>query len=112
VKEAAVRQICAEYLPFPLPAAIRRTCEGVSKSFRTESVTKFTLTFSITRWEATQRAMAAKLTRLTHKNSDTNGPSGRELYHLQFLLQAASPETFGYTLVYPTWTHMYTPLYA
>jgi len=33
--------------------------------------------------------MAAKLTRLTH----------RELYHLQFSLQAASPETFGYTLV-------------
>jgi hypothetical protein len=25
--------------------------------------------------------------------------SGRELYHSQFLLQAASPETFGYTLV-------------
>jgi hypothetical protein len=27
-------------------------------------------------------------------------PSGRELYHLQFLLQAASAKTFGYTLVY------------
>jgi len=25
--------------------------------------------------------------------------SGRELYHLQFSLQAASPETFGYTLI-------------
>jgi hypothetical protein len=24
---------------------------------------------------------------------------GRELYHLQFLLQAASSETFGYTLI-------------
>jgi hypothetical protein len=23
-----------------------------------------------------------------------------ELYHLQFSLQAASPETFGYTLIY------------
>jgi hypothetical protein len=33
--------------------------------------------------------MAAKLT----------APSGRELYHLQFLLQAASQETVGYTLV-------------
>jgi hypothetical protein len=35
----------------------------------------------------------------THKtdsqNSDTTGSSGRELYHLQFSLQAASPETFG-----------------
>jgi hypothetical protein len=36
--------------------------EGVSKSFRTESITKYTLTFGIT-----QRVMAAKLTRLTHK---------------------------------------------
>jgi hypothetical protein len=44
--------------------------------------------------------MAAKLTSLTHKNSDTTAPSGRELYHLQFSLQAASPETFGYTLFF------------
>jgi hypothetical protein len=39
----------------------------------------------------------------THKNdsqnSDTTAPSGRELYHLQFSIQAASPETYGYTLV-------------
>jgi hypothetical protein len=41
--------------------------EVVSKSFRTESITKYTLTFGITRWEATQRVMTAKLTRLTHK---------------------------------------------
>jgi len=33
-------------------------------------------------------------------NSDTNAPNGRELYHLQSSLQAASLETFGYTLVY------------
>jgi hypothetical protein len=33
------------------------------------------------------------------QNSDTTAPSGRQLYHLQFWLQAASPETFGYTLV-------------
>jgi hypothetical protein len=33
------------------------------------------------------------------QNSDTTAPSGRELYHLQFSLQVASPETFGYTLV-------------
>jgi hypothetical protein len=32
------------------------------------------------------------------QNSDTTALSGRELYHLQFSLQAASPETFGYTL--------------
>jgi hypothetical protein len=34
------------------------------------------------------------------KNSNTTASSGRELYHLQFWLQVASPETFGYTLVY------------
>jgi len=42
--------------------------------------------------------MAAKLTRPTHKIV-TTAPSGRELYHLQFTLQAASPETFRYTHV-------------
>jgi hypothetical protein len=30
------------------------------------------------------------------QNSDTNTPNGSELYHLQFSLQADSPETFGY----------------
>jgi hypothetical protein len=34
------------------------------------------------------------------KNSDITATSGRELYHLQFSLQAASPETFGYNLLY------------
>jgi hypothetical protein len=41
--------------------------EGVSKSFRTESITKYMLTAINTRWEATRGVMAAKLTRLTHK---------------------------------------------
>jgi hypothetical protein len=36
--------------------------------------------------------MAAKLTRLTHKTAI-------QLHLLQFSLQAASPETSGYTLV-------------
>jgi hypothetical protein len=43
----------------------------------------------------------------THKtdsqNSDKTAPSGRELYHWQFSLQAVSPETFGYTLVLPSY---------
>jgi hypothetical protein len=39
--------------------------KGVSKSFRTQSITKETTTN--TRQEVTQRVMAAKLTRLTHK---------------------------------------------
>jgi hypothetical protein len=48
--------------------ATARTCiyEGVSKPFRTESITKSTTAIN-TRWEATQRAMAAKLTRMAHK---------------------------------------------
>jgi hypothetical protein len=41
--------------------------EGVSKSFRTESIRKYKLTTTSTLWEATQRVMAAKLTRMTYK---------------------------------------------
>jgi len=41
--------------------------EGVSKSFRTESIMKYTLTTINLHWEATQRVMAAKLTWLTQK---------------------------------------------
>jgi len=47
--------------------------EGVFKNFWTESITKYTL---------------------------ITAPGGRELCHLQFLLEAASPKTFGYTLVW------------
>jgi hypothetical protein len=36
--------------------------------------------------------------RTDSQNTDTTARSGRELYHLQFSLQAAIPETFGYTL--------------
>jgi hypothetical protein len=61
---------------------------------------KYTLTTvnTLITIKATQRVMAAKLTRLI-QNSGTTASSGRELYHLQFLLQAASPETFEYILV-------------
>jgi hypothetical protein len=34
------------------------------------------------------------------QNSDVTATSGRELYHLQFFLQVAIPEIFGYTLAY------------
>jgi len=43
--------------------------------------------------------MAAKLTGLTHEIAIQLHLVGRELYHLQFSRQAASPETFGYALV-------------
>jgi hypothetical protein len=39
------------------------------------------------------------------QNSDTAAHSGRELYHLPFSLQAASPETFGYILVFDELPH-------
>jgi hypothetical protein len=41
--------------------------EDVSKSFRTESIKKYTRTFGITRCCSLQRVMAAKLTRLIHR---------------------------------------------
>jgi hypothetical protein len=74
-------------------------CSCLSLWRRTESITEYTLTVLNTHWEATQRVMAAKLTRLTQKNSDKTALNGRELYHLQFSFQATSPETSGYTLV-------------
>jgi hypothetical protein len=46
---------------------LQQLYEGVFKSFRTESITKYRLTTINTHWEATQRVMVAKLTRLTHK---------------------------------------------
>jgi len=40
------------------------------------------------------------------QNSDITAPGGRKLHHLQFSLQAVSPETFGYTLVQkPNFAH-------
>jgi hypothetical protein len=43
--------------------------------------------------------MAAKFTRPTHKITIQLHLVARKLYHLQFSLQVASPETSGYTLV-------------
>jgi hypothetical protein len=39
--------------------------------------------------------MGSKLDRLDTQNSETTAHIGRQLYHLQISLQAASPETFG-----------------
>jgi hypothetical protein len=47
------------------------------------------------------KAYGGKTRYTDSQNSNTTAPSGRELYNLQFSLQAASPETFGYTLVRP-----------
>jgi hypothetical protein len=45
------------------------------------------------------KAYGGKTHKTASQNNDTTEPSGRELYHLQFSLQAASQETFGYPLV-------------
>jgi hypothetical protein len=44
--------------------------------------------------------MAAKFTRLTHKIAIQMHLVAESCTILQFSLQAASPETFGYTLIY------------
>jgi hypothetical protein len=62
---------------------------------RTESITKYTLTTINTRWEATQRVMAAELTRLTHNIAIHVRLVAESCTICSSLLQAASPETFG-----------------
>jgi hypothetical protein len=52
------------------------------------------------RVEKQQNGYGGKTHYTDPQNSDTTTPSGRELYYSQFSLQAASPETFGYTFVY------------
>jgi hypothetical protein len=68
--------------------------EGVSKSFRTGSNNnnKHSL-------RSNTKGYGGKIHYIDPQNSDTTAPSGKELYHLQFSLQVASLETFGYTLV-------------
>jgi hypothetical protein len=49
------------------------------------------------------KSCGCKTLQTDSQNIDTTAPSGRELYHLHFSLQAASPETFGYTLLRSSW---------
>jgi len=65
------------------------TYNGASKIFQIESKTKYMLT-TINAQVATQNVMVAKLTKIYSQNSDTTAPSSKELYHLQFSLQASS----------------------
>jgi len=44
--------------------------------------------------------MAATLIRRAHKIAVQLHLVAEGLYHMQFLLQAANPETFGYTIVF------------
>jgi hypothetical protein len=67
--------------------------EGVTKSIRSESIKKQTTTIN------TVEKQYKELCRQNSQSSDTTASSGREVYHLQFSLQAANPETFGYTVI-------------
>jgi hypothetical protein len=61
---------------------------------------KYTLTtINNTRLETTQKVMAAKLTRQTHKLA-MQLHLVAEIYHFQFSLQAASPDAFGYIFIH------------
>jgi hypothetical protein len=73
--------------------------ECVSKSFRTESLTKYTLYNNKLSLRSNTKGYGGKTHYTDSQNSDITAPSVRELYHLQFSLKAASPETFGYTLM-------------
>jgi hypothetical protein len=46
------------------------------------------------------KGYGSKTHKMDSQNCATTAPFGRELYHLQFLLQVASLETFGYTFVH------------
>jgi hypothetical protein len=68
--------------------------EGESKSFRTENNNnKHTL-------RSNTKGYGGRTHRTDSQNSDTTAPSGRDIYYMQFSLQAASPETVGYTLIF------------
>jgi hypothetical protein len=69
---------------------------------------KYTLTTINTRWEANIKGYGGKTHFTDSQNSDTTSSSGIELYHLQFSLQAASPETSGYTLVFQNYLAIIT----
>jgi hypothetical protein len=57
----------AIYNPVIVLAVQRGDIRGCIQTFPDWVITKYTLTTTNTCWEATQRVMAAKLTRLTHK---------------------------------------------
>jgi hypothetical protein len=51
-------------------------------------------------WRSNTKGYGGKTHYTDSQNIDKTAPSGRELYHLQFSLQAVSSETSGYTLVF------------
>jgi hypothetical protein len=74
--------------------------EGVSKSFRTELITKKYAYLWYCSLRSNTKGYGGKVHYTDSQNSHTTAPSDRVLYHLQFSLQEASPGTFGYTLLH------------
>jgi hypothetical protein len=70
--------------------------EGISKNFRTDNE----INNNEHSLRSNTKCYGGKTRYTDSQNSDTTASSGREFCHLQFSLHAASPETFGYTLVY------------
>jgi hypothetical protein len=69
--------------------------EGISESFRTESITKYTLKTIKHSLRSNAKDFGGKTHWTDSQNNNTTASSGRELYYLQFLLQAASPENLN-----------------
>jgi hypothetical protein len=74
----------------------------VSKSFQTESINEINNNNKES-LRSNTKCSGGRTHKTDSQNSDTTALSGRELYRLQFSLQVASPETFGYTLVFETY---------
>jgi len=80
--------------------------EGVSKSFQDLGDNEINNRHSLRR---NTKGYGGKTHKADSQNSDTTAHSCRELYHLQFSLQAVSPETFEYTLLCMKVVYLYLP---
>jgi hypothetical protein len=80
-----------------------RLYEGVSKSFLTELDNEIKNNDNNNKHSLRSNThdYGGKTHYTDSQNNDTTASSCRELYHLQFSIQEASPETFGCTLVFP-----------
>jgi hypothetical protein len=76
---------------------------GVSKSLRIDLINEINYNNNNKHsLRSNTKYYDVKIHEIDSQNSDKTAPGGRELYHLQFSLQAVSPETFGYsTRFYP-----------
>jgi hypothetical protein len=84
-----------------LPGDIEKHAKGVRQDTRVYPKVSGLSHNEIKKQQTLVEKQHKGLWRQTHQtdsqNIGTTASSGRELYHLQFSFQAASPETFGYT---------------